>query len=169
MNVIPHARGSHQCCRYQSSLCPGTGSVLSASDSIYDGHCYCRTKRTLPIQRRKADVHDETYSLDSGEAVSIENDGYEDYDGIPSDIEWTNDNGEIWETKEYVWRNTTVKEIVTDRESMNGNWEVRVLTSGDYTIGENRKTQINLIWIIAYIIEIAAGIIIYLRKDRSMH
>jgi len=114
----------------------------------------------------EADVHDETYTLDSGEAVSIENEGYEDYEGFASDIEWTNDNGETWETMEYTWRNTTVAEIVTGRASANGNWEVRVLTNGDYTIGENRKTQINLIWIIAYVIEIAAGIIIYLRKNR---
>ncbi|MCD8148154.1 MAG: helix-turn-helix domain-containing protein [Clostridiales bacterium] len=114
----------------------------------------------------EADVHDETYSLDSGEAVSIENEGYEDYEGISSDIEWTNDNGETWETLEYTWRNTTVAEIVTDRASANGNWEVRVLTNGDYTMGENRKARINMIWTIAYMIEIAAGVIIYLRKNR---
>ncbi|MCC8151725.1 MAG: hypothetical protein LIO96_09820 [Lachnospiraceae bacterium] len=114
----------------------------------------------------EADVHDETYSLDSGEAIFIENEGYDDYEGIASDIEWTNDKGETWETLEYTWRNTTVAEIVTDRASANGDWEVRVLTNGDYTIGENRKTQINLIWIIAYVIETAAGIIIYLRKNR---
>ncbi len=115
----------------------------------------------------ETDVYDEAYNLDSEESISVENEGYEDDEGVTDEIEWTNDNGETWETLEYTWRNATVQEVVTGRASVNGNWEVRVLTDDDYTIGLNRKARINMVWIIANMIEIAAGITIYIRKSRG--